>query len=152
MFLCPDPYVLNEEIGEYCDNFKIQWKFWKILKIITHVFVHLSFPSESIGLLYNLQLYRLPSRSVLKIQSFKHMHLWYLTLTCFIDLSFSKPSAGGGRGMKLGSKAKDVDSFVDQLKSEGQRKCHFCLSTHPFLSFSSASQLQSCSQQRDEYP
>ena len=29
---------------------------------------------------------------------------------------------GGGRGMKLGSKAKDVDQFVDQLKSEGESK------------------------------
>ncbi|ELT87396.1 hypothetical protein CAPTEDRAFT_140383 [Capitella teleta] len=34
----------------------------------------------------------------------------------------SKAAApSGGRGMKLGSKAKDVDSFVDQLKSEGQQ-------------------------------
>ncbi|XP_050690305.1 coatomer subunit delta-like [Eriocheir sinensis] len=31
-----------------------------------------------------------------------------------------KPS-GSNRAMKLGSKAKDVDSFVDQLKSEGER-------------------------------
>ncbi|XP_045599031.1 coatomer subunit delta [Procambarus clarkii] len=31
-----------------------------------------------------------------------------------------KPS-GPNRAMKLGSKAKDVDSFVDQLKSEGER-------------------------------
>lgn len=31
----------------------------------------------------------------------------------------SKP-VGGGRAMKLGSKAKDVDIFVDQLKSEGE--------------------------------
>ncbi|KAG7173256.1 coatomer subunit delta-like [Homarus americanus] len=29
--------------------------------------------------------------------------------------------AGSNRAMKLGSKAKDVDSFVDQLKSEGER-------------------------------
>jgi len=29
-------------------------------------------------------------------------------------------SSGPNRAMKLGSKAKDVDSFVDQLKSEGQ--------------------------------
>ncbi|XP_071531635.1 coatomer subunit delta [Panulirus ornatus] len=29
--------------------------------------------------------------------------------------------AGPNRAMKLGSKAKDVDSFVDQLKSEGER-------------------------------
>jgi hypothetical protein len=33
---------------------------------------------------------------------------------------FSKPS-GGGRALKLGGK-KDVESFVDQLKSEGERK------------------------------
>ena len=37
----------------------------------------------------------------------------------------SRPStikpAGPNRAMKLGSKAKDVDSFVDQLKSEGER-------------------------------
>ena len=32
---------------------------------------------------------------------------------------YSKPSAG--RGMKLG-KPKDVDTFVNQLKSEGQGK------------------------------
>jgi hypothetical protein len=31
----------------------------------------------------------------------------------------SKP-VGGGRALKLGSKAKDVDSFVEQLQTEGQ--------------------------------
>ncbi len=30
-----------------------------------------------------------------------------------------RPS-GPSKAMKLGSKAKDVDSFVDQLKSEGE--------------------------------
>lgn len=30
-------------------------------------------------------------------------------------------ASGSNRAMKLGSKAKDVDSFVDQLKSEGER-------------------------------
>lgn len=33
----------------------------------------------------------------------------------------SKTTMGGGRAMKLGSKSKDVDSFVDALKSEGER-------------------------------
>lgn len=33
----------------------------------------------------------------------------------------AKAPVGGGRAMKLGSKAKDVDSFVDALKSEGER-------------------------------
>ena len=28
-------------------------------------------------------------------------------------------TAGSGKAMKLGSKAKDVDSFVDKLRSEG---------------------------------
>ena len=28
---------------------------------------------------------------------------------------------GPSKAMKLGSKSKDVDSFVDQLKSEGER-------------------------------
>lgn len=28
-------------------------------------------------------------------------------------------TAGGGKAMKLGSKAKDVDTFVDRLRSEG---------------------------------
>uniref|UniRef100_A0A6A7FSG6 Coatomer subunit delta n=1 Tax=Hirondellea gigas TaxID=1518452 RepID=A0A6A7FSG6_9CRUS len=32
-----------------------------------------------------------------------------------------KSSVGGGKAMKLGSRAKDVDSFVDALKSEGER-------------------------------
>lgn len=27
---------------------------------------------------------------------------------------------GSGKAMKLGGKGKDIDSFVDQLKSEGQ--------------------------------
>ena len=31
-----------------------------------------------------------------------------------------KAAVGGGRAMKLGSRAKDVDSFVDALKSEGE--------------------------------
>ena len=35
-----------------------------------------------------------------------------------VDLYFSRPA--GGRGMKLG-KTKDVETFVDQLKSEGER-------------------------------
>jgi len=36
--------------------------------------------------------------------------------------SYTAPAkaVGGGRGMKLGSKTKDVESFVDQLKSEGE--------------------------------
>ena len=33
----------------------------------------------------------------------------------------SKP-AGGGRALKLGSKSKDVEQFVDQLRSEGESK------------------------------
>lgn len=33
----------------------------------------------------------------------------------------AKAPSGGGRAMKLGSKAKDVDSFVDALKNEGER-------------------------------
>ena len=28
-------------------------------------------------------------------------------------------TAGSGKAMKLGSKSKDVDSFVDKLRSEG---------------------------------
>ena len=32
-----------------------------------------------------------------------------------------KAPLGGSKAMKLGSKAKDVDSFVDALKSEGER-------------------------------
>ena len=36
-----------------------------------------------------------------------------------VPLYFSRPA--GGRGMKLG-KTKDVETFVDQLKSEGERK------------------------------
>lgn len=32
----------------------------------------------------------------------------------------SRPKPSTGKAMKLGSKTKDVDSFVDQLKSEGQ--------------------------------
>lgn len=31
-----------------------------------------------------------------------------------------KPS-GTGKALKLGSKSRDVESFVDQLKSEGER-------------------------------
>ena len=38
-------------------------------------------------------------------------------------LCCSRPA--GGRGMKLG-KTKDVESFVDQLKSEGERKFYKC--------------------------
>ncbi len=34
--------------------------------------------------------------------------------------SFLKPS-GTGKALKLGSKTRDVESFVDQLKSEGER-------------------------------
>ncbi|OXA60681.1 coatomer subunit delta [Folsomia candida] len=34
--------------------------------------------------------------------------------------SFMKPS-GTGKALKLGSKSRDVESFVDQLKSEGER-------------------------------
>ena len=36
---------------------------------------------------------------------------------------------GGGRALKLGGK-KDVESFVDQLKSEGERMCCLNLHTH----------------------
>lgn len=32
----------------------------------------------------------------------------------------SKPTRSTGKGMKLGSKSKDVDSFVDKLRGEGQ--------------------------------
>jgi len=41
----------------------------------------------------------------------------------------SKP-AGGGRALKLGSKTKDVETFVDQLKSEGQ-ECVSATSNKP---------------------
>ena len=37
---------------------------------------------------------------------------WVLSLFCF-------RTAGTGKAMKLGSKSKDVDSFVDKLRSEG---------------------------------
>ena len=37
----------------------------------------------------------------------------------------SKPS-GPSKAMKLGSKTKDVDSFIDTLKSEGERKYSDC--------------------------
>lgn len=37
---------------------------------------------------------------------------------------------GGKHAMKLGGK-KDVESFVDQLKSEGERMCTVCI--HSFL-------------------
>jgi len=36
---------------------------------------------------------------------------------CF---AFRKPT-GSGKALKLGSKSRDVESFVDQLKSEGER-------------------------------
>ena len=36
-------------------------------------------------------------------------------------VAFSRP-ASSGRAMKLGTKAKDVDTFVDKLKMEGQSK------------------------------
>ena len=37
---------------------------------------------------------------------------WVLSLFC-------SRTAGTGKAMKLGSKSKDVDSFVDKLRSEG---------------------------------
>lgn len=37
----------------------------------------------------------------------------------FSDVCFRKP-AGTTKAMKLGSKSRDVESFVDQLKSEGE--------------------------------
>lgn len=37
---------------------------------------------------------------------------WVLSLFCF-------RTAGTGKAMKLGSKSKDVDNFVDKLRSEG---------------------------------
>ena len=40
-----------------------------------------------------------------------------------IKIIFNRRPAGPSKAMKLGSKAKDVDSFVDQLKSEGESKC-----------------------------
>jgi hypothetical protein len=35
-------------------------------------------------------------------------------------LLYRKPT-GSGKALKLGSKSRDVESFVDQLKSEGER-------------------------------
>lgn len=37
---------------------------------------------------------------------------------------------GPSRAMKLGSRAKDVDSFVDQLKSEGEKVISTVDSSH----------------------
>lgn len=40
---------------------------------------------------------------------------------CFEFFFIRKPSANAGPGaMKLGGKSRDVDSFVDQLKEEGE--------------------------------
>lgn len=39
-------------------------------------------------------------------------------LSCVFAL-FLFRTAGSGKAMKLGSKSKDVDSFVDKLRSEG---------------------------------
>ena len=36
------------------------------------------------------------------------------------DFSFGRKPATSSKAMKLGGKSKDVDSFVDQLKSEGE--------------------------------
>jgi len=41
---------------------------------------------------------------------------------------------GSGRALKLGGK-KDVESFVDQLKSEGERTCCLQLSIYIILSY-----------------
>ncbi len=49
-----------------------------------------------------------------------------MILACTAGMHDSKPAAGGGRALKLGSKAKDVDNFVEQLKTEGQGNCN-CL-------------------------
>ena len=42
--------------------------------------------------------------------------------TNVVTRSFNRRPSGPSKAMKLGSKAKDVDSFVDQLKSEGESK------------------------------
>ena len=36
---------------------------------------------------------------------------------------FSRKPSGPSKAMKLGRGPKDVDAFVDQLKSEGESKC-----------------------------
>lgn len=38
-----------------------------------------------------------------------------------IDFAFCRKPAPTRNALKLGGKAKDVDSFVDQLKSEGEK-------------------------------
>lgn len=38
-----------------------------------------------------------------------------------IDFAFHRKTAPTRNALKLGGKAKDVDSFVDQLKSEGEK-------------------------------
>ena len=49
----------------------------------------------------------------------KHFHLFFLFFFFFF---FSKPSSSG-KALKLGRKGpKDVETFVDQLESEGQSK------------------------------
>jgi len=39
--------------------------------------------------------------------------------SCELIVLFSFRTVGSGKAMKLGSKSKDVDSFVDKLRSEG---------------------------------
>jgi len=46
--------------------------------------------------------------------------------SCRKTLSLYCRPQGGGRALKLGGK-KDVESFVDQLKSEGERTLLSCL-------------------------
>ena len=46
----------------------------------------------------------------------------YYFLLYLLKYLLCRGKTGGGRAMKLGKGPKDVDSFVSQLQSEGQRK------------------------------
>lgn len=50
----------------------------------------------------------------------KLFNVCHYKLNDILYVLFSKASSSSTKAMKLGSKSRDVESFVDQLKSEGE--------------------------------
>ena len=64
-----------------------------------------------------------PSRALVWNNNYSYSYTVIKQIVIPYFIYFSKPS-GTGKALKLGSKKKDVDTFVGQLESEGQSKIY----------------------------